>query len=189
MARTSLSVQWIFHMLCSATKKWKIKKNTLNLVVSIVNFKSSYFPAAWTSSQTGCKCPPKMARCTSVKAGSATSCCLRLPSLWHGALRVAGEIPLHALVCALTEPQDRHWPSDHPPLLPVSCPPTSLSPLPGWALPCGLLMWLSLWVEKTLLSWASPLFHPVAASDRAYKRIHVKHKFKSFWKLFSVLNT
>ena len=82
MAWTSLSVQWIVRMLCSATKKWKIKKNTLTLAVSIVNFKTSYFPAAWTSSQTGCKRPPKMARCTSVKAGSATSCCLHLPSLW-----------------------------------------------------------------------------------------------------------
>lgn len=62
--------------------KKKKKKQTLNLAVSIVKFKTSYFPPAWTSSQTRCKRPTKMARCTSVEAGSATSGSLPLPSLW-----------------------------------------------------------------------------------------------------------
>ena len=148
MARTSLLVQWIFYMLRSATKKWKIKKKTtLNLAVSIVNFKTSYFPAAWTSSQTGCKRPTKMARCTSVKAGPATSCFLRLPSLWPpGTQSGRWDPPSPFALCS-------HRTAGKALTL-RSIRPFSPSParLLHWAhclaelSPCGLLMWLSLWV-------------------------------------------
>lgn len=147
MTQTSLSVQWLRHraflvgeypVCCTVQQQQKetFKKETQNLTVSTVNFKTSYFPAVWTSSR-GVNIPPRWPGAPAWRLALPPVAFLPSPHRDHG----HSDLPLRSpftLCSRRTSGKALALRSIRP--FSLSSPPTWQSPLPGRTLPCGLLM-------------------------------------------------